>query len=84
MIGALAAFIGAAVTPGTFGTGVSSGLVLPLLTAAQFIIPVAVAVSGINKLMEHRESAGTFFIEMVTKGGGAILLIQLVKTMAGL
>ncbi len=84
MLGAIAALIGAATGPNAFSLQVAQDLVDPLLTGAQFIIPVAVAVTGINKLMEHRESAGTFFIEMVTKGGGAILLIQLVKTMAGL
>ena len=57
---------------------------LPLLNAAQFLIPAAVAVTGLNKLVDHRESAGTFFIEMATKGGGAFLLIQLVKALAGL
>ena len=59
----------AIVTPGTFGKGIDTGLVLPILTAAQYIVPIAVAISGINKLMDHKESAGTFFIEMVTKGG---------------
>ncbi len=73
----------AIVTPGTFGKGIDTGLVLPILTAAQYIVPIAVAISGINKLMDHKESAGTFFIEMVTKGGGAILLIQMVKAMSG-
>ena len=29
----------------------------PLLTSAQFLIPAAVAISGIHKMMEHRESA---------------------------
>ncbi len=58
-------------------------LIVPVLTGAQILIPLAIAISAINRLMDHRESAGTFFIEMVTKGGGAILLIQLMKTMAG-
>ena len=31
----------------------------PLLTSAQFLIPAAVAISGIHKMMEHRESALT-------------------------
>ncbi len=29
----------------------------PLLTSAQFLIPAAVAISGIHKMMEHRESS---------------------------
>jgi len=32
----------------------------PLLTSAQFLIPAAVALSGIHKMMEHRESGGSF------------------------
>jgi hypothetical protein len=32
----------------------------PLLTSAQFLIPAAVAISGIHKMMEHRESGGSF------------------------
>lgn len=56
----------------------------PLLTSAQFLIPAAVAISGIHKLMEHRESGGTFLVDMVTKGGGAVLVLQLVKSITGM
>lgn len=55
----------------------------PLLTSAQFLIPAAVAISGVHKMMEHRESGGSFMIDMVTKGGGAILVLQLVKSISG-
>jgi hypothetical protein len=55
----------------------------PLLTSAQFLIPAAVAISGIHKMMEHRESGGSFMVDMVTKGGGAILVLQLVKSISG-
>ena len=55
----------------------------PLLTSAQFLIPAAVAISGIHKMMEHRESGGSFLVDMVTKGGGAILVLQLVKSISG-
>jgi hypothetical protein len=55
----------------------------PLLTSAQLLIPAAVAISGIHKMMEHRESGGSFMVDMVTKGGGAIVVLQLVKSMAG-
>jgi hypothetical protein len=55
----------------------------PLLTSAQFLIPAAVAISGLHKMMEHRESGGSFMVDMVTKGGGAILVLQLVKSIAG-
>ncbi len=56
----------------------------PLLTSAQFLIPAVVAISGLHKMMEHRESGGSFMVDMVTKGGGAILVLQLVKSIAGL
>jgi hypothetical protein len=41
----------------------------PILTSAQFLIPAAVAISGIHKMMDHRESGGSFLVDMVTKGG---------------
>ena len=56
----------------------------PLLTSAQFLIPAAVAISGVHKMMEHRESGGAFLVDMVTKGGGAVLVLQLVKSLAGI
>jgi hypothetical protein len=31
----------------------------PLLTSAQFLIPAAVAISGIHKMMEHRARCST-------------------------
>ena len=55
----------------------------PLLTSAQFLIPAAVALSGIHKMMEHRESGGSFLIDMVTKGGGAVLVLALIKSISG-
>jgi hypothetical protein len=55
----------------------------PLLTSAQFMIPSAVAISGIHKMMEHRESGGSFLVDMVTKGGGAVLVLQLIKSLTG-
>lgn len=55
----------------------------PLLTSAQFLIPAAVALSGIHKMMEHRESGGSFLIDLLTKGGGAVLVLALVKSIAG-
>ena len=56
----------------------------PLLTSAQFLIPSAVAISGIHKMMEHRESGGSFLVDMVTKGGGAVLVLQLIKSITGI
>jgi hypothetical protein len=34
--------------------------------------------------MEHRESGVGFIVELIVKGGGSILVLQLVKSMAGL
>lgn len=56
----------------------------PVLTSAQFLIPAAVAISGLHKMMDHRETGGSFLIDMVTKGGGAVLVLQLVKSISGM
>lgn len=77
-----------AVTAPNAGSDILSRPVLdnvagPLLTSAQFLIPSAVAISGIHKMMEHRESGGSFLIDMVTKGGGAVLVLQLIKSLTG-
>ena len=53
-------------------------------TVGEVLIPAAVAISGIHKLMEHRESGGAFLIELLTKGGGGFALCQLVKVMIGI
>ena len=50
----------------------------PVLTSAQFLIPAAVAISGIHKMMEHRETGGSFLVDMVTKGGAAGECLDLV------
>lgn len=55
----------------------------PLLTSAQFLIPATVAISGMHKMMEHRESGGSFLVDMVTKGGAAVLVLQLIKSLTG-
>ncbi|MBV8301955.1 MAG: hypothetical protein JOY68_08550 [Candidatus Dormibacteraeota bacterium] len=64
-------------------TAVLNKVAGPVLTSAQFLIPAAVAISGIHKMMEHRETGGSFLVDMVTKGGGAILVLQLVKSISG-
>ena len=55
----------------------------PLLTSMQILIPAAVGITAIHKLMEHRESGGGVLVELITKGGGAVLVLQLVKAIAG-
>jgi len=78
-------FLSAAVDPNVdpVSSAVLTKVAGPILTSAQFLIPAAVAISGIHKLMEHRESGGSFLVDMVTKGGGAILVLQLVKAISG-
>jgi len=75
--------LAAAASRDMFSKAVLEHVAGPLLTSAQFLIPAAVAISGIHKLMEHRESGGSFLVDMVTKGGGAILVLQLIKSISG-
>jgi hypothetical protein len=39
----------------SFSKSVLDQVAAPLLTSAQFLIPAAVAISGIHKMMEHRQ-----------------------------
>jgi hypothetical protein len=73
-----------AVAAGPDPLGVGSTVAAPLLTAAEFLIPTGVAMSGLHKMMIHQESGGGFLVDMVIKGGGAVLVVQLVKTFTGL
>ncbi len=52
----------------------------PLLTAGEYLIPAGVAFSGLHKVMQHQESGSGFLVDMLVKGGGAVLVIQLVKS----
>ena len=61
---------------------VQNQIAIPILMAMQFIIPAAIGISAIHKLMEHRESGGGVLVELITKGGGAVLVLQLIKTFA--
>ena len=64
--------------------GVGQGMADPLLTAAMYLIPAGVAFGGLHKLLNHQETGGGFLVEMILKGGGAVLLIQMFKAMTGL
>lgn len=66
-----------------FSDQVKNSVASPLLNAAQFLIPAFVFIAAVHKLMEHRESGGAFLVELVVKGGGAFLIIQLVKALFG-
>jgi len=52
----------------------------PLLTAAEYLIPAGVAFASLHKVMQHQESGAGFLVDMLIKGGGAVLVIQLVKS----
>lgn len=52
----------------------------PLLTGGEYLIPAGVAFSGLHRVMQHQESGSGFLVEMLVKGGGAVLVIQLVKS----
>lgn len=52
----------------------------PLLTAGEYLIPAGVAFSGVHKVMQHQESGSGFLVDMLVKGGGAVLVIQLVRS----
>ena len=52
----------------------------PLLTAGEYLIPAGVAFSSLHRVMQHQESGSGFLVDMLIKGGGAVLVIQLVKS----
>lgn len=60
-----------------------SNVAQPLLTIAQILVPGIVGVTSLHKVMEHQETGGGFLINMVTKGGGAVLVLQLLKSIVG-
>jgi hypothetical protein len=60
-----------------FDTAVKSEVALPLLQAAKYLIPAGVALAGLHKLLSHQETGASFLVELLTKAGGAILLITL-------
>lgn len=68
-------------SPATAGTQRSSAVAAPILDGAEILIPGAVAVNGIHKLMMHKDTAGSLVIEMLTRGGGSVLAVELMKQM---
>ena len=61
--------------------GIGSTIGGPLLTGAQFLIPAGVAFAGLHKVLNHQETGGGFLVDMIAKGGGAILVIQVIKAL---
>jgi hypothetical protein len=61
-------------------TAFIGNIATPLLTIAQIMVPGIVGITSLHKVMEHQESGGSFLINMVTKGGGAVLILQLLKS----
>ena len=53
----------------------------PVLLAAEILIPAAVAVSAIHKLAEHRETGMGTVVDLIMKGGGSVLAIQVIRIM---
>lgn len=72
------------ITPTALETDTATDVAMPLLTAAQFLIPAGVALAGLHKLMQHQETGAGLLVDILIKGGGAILLIALIKAFAGL
>jgi len=66
-----------------FCQNVLAQVVNPLISAAQILIPVFVFIAALHKLMDHQTSGGAFVVELIVKGGGAFLVLQLVKTLFG-
>jgi hypothetical protein len=66
--------------PGLVGQNIAD----PLINAMMYLIPAAIGISAIHKLMEHKESGGGMLVELIVKGGGSIIVLQLIKSMAGL
>jgi hypothetical protein len=56
----------------------------PFISAMMYLIPAAIGISAIHKLMEHKESGGGMLVELIVKGGGSVIVLQLIKSMAGL
>ena len=68
-------------TSATCATGAFIGnIATPLLTVAQILVPGIVGVTSLHKVMEERETGTGFLVNMVTKGGGAVLVLQLLKS----
>jgi hypothetical protein len=60
---------------------VAANIGQPILVVCEVLVPATIAVSSIHKLMEHRESAVTMCIELVVKGGGTLLALELIRHM---
>ena len=57
---------------------------VPVVDSAMFLIPAGVAITAIHKLMEHRETPMGTVVDILVKGGAALLVLELFKTMAGM
>ena len=79
MLAAVFHFLAIGLSPGADTLGVGAAVASPLLTAAEFLIPAGVAFGGLHKLLNHQETGGGFLVDMILKGGGAVLVIQLIK-----
>ena len=55
----------------------------PAVDSALVLVPAAIAVSSIHKLMEHRESAMGLVVDLIVKGGASVGVILLFKAVSG-
>ena len=72
---------GISINAGAYSDLVGDQVSRPIMNSAEALIPAAVAVSSIHKLMEHRESSGSLVIELIVKGGGTVLVVEAIKAM---
>ena len=68
------------VTPGSDTLHVWSTVASPMLAAAEYLIPAGVALSSLHRVMQHQETGSGLLVDMLVKGGGAVLVIQLVRS----
>jgi hypothetical protein len=55
----------------------------PILDVASVLIPGIVGLNSLHKLSDHQITGGGFVIEMTVRAGGAIFLIQMLRTLGG-
>jgi hypothetical protein len=81
-----AAAAGATAAGGASGDtlGVANTVAVPLMNAAVYLIPAAVAIASLHKLLDHQTTGAGLLVEILTKAGGAFLIVQLLKTVVGL
>ena len=83
MVGMLADTLRATTGAADDVLGAVPTVVKPMLTLVEFVIPIAVVASAIHKLMRHEESGVGFFVDLVIKAGGFLLIVLLTESVVG-